>query len=254
MKKVLLVAVCMLASQNANAAVTSSTVHGSAGNSLDASISVGDALSGLIGTELPGDQGWHPANTNPAQQLPIFTDDRGGSGLDGLLNDFPPAGAPTKIVQYDLANPTDLAAIKILTGNDGKDGRVFSTTLIDVSTNNGGSFTQLGYFESDLPGTVNAGQWGSTLVTITDDGGAPLATGVTNLKFSFFAVDNTGGEYRDPFDGVNPYTGIDDTYNAPIASPLVWEIDAVAVPEPATVALAAIALGGMLALRRRRIE
>lgn len=237
------------------AAPTAVTTHGPDGASLAASIAVGDLISGQMGVELAGDLGWHPAN--PAapnsllpQGLPTFTDDANNSGLFGLLNDFPAAGAPAKRVQYSLGGAKDIQEIQILSGNDGKDGRVFSTTVISTSTNGGGSFSTLGYFQSDLSGTVNAGVWGSTLVEITDDAGGPLATGVTDLIFDFYAVDNSQGELRDPFDGMNPFTGVDDGLNAPIASPLIWEIDVIGVPEPTAVALATMAIAGM-AIRRR---
>lgn len=248
----LLVAFSMVGASGASAAVTSNTQHGALGNSLNSSIAVGDLISGLIGTELAGDLGWHPANTNPAQQLPIFTDDAGGSGLDGLLNDNAP-GVPVKRVQYDLASASDIRAIQILTGNDGADGRVFSTTAISASTDGGSTFSPvgLGYFESDPLGTINSGQWGSTLVRIFDDSGAPLVTGATNLIFEFYSVDNTQGEYRDPFDGVNPFTNVDDGLTAAFVSPLVWEVDVIGVPEPATVGLAGMALLGAVAVARR---
>lgn len=246
----LVVALSFVTASSVNAAVTSNTVHGAESFSLDGLIFSNDALSGLIPTELAGDQGWHPANTNPADQLPVFTDDLGGAGLDGLLNDnFP--GLPVKRVQYDLPGATDIPGLQILTGNEGADGRVFSTTVISYSTDNGSNFTQLGYFESDLPGTLNngaPGQWESTLVRIFDDSSADLITGATNLIFEFYSVDNTGGQYRDPFDGVNPFTLIDDGLTAAFVSPLVWEIDV--IPEPSTAML--VGLAGLVQLRRRR--
>jgi hypothetical protein len=59
-------------------------------------------------------------------------------------------------------------------------------------------------------------------------------------------VDNTAGQMRDPFDGVNPFTSIDDGLSAPIVSPLVWELDVVAIPEPSTTGLFALGLVAML--------
>jgi hypothetical protein len=235
------------------AAPTATTTHGAVSTSLDGSIATGDLIAGLIGTELPPLNGWHGANTNPADQLPAFTDGAGilGSGLTGLLNDFPGAGVAAKTVRYDLGAAANIGEIQILTGNNGRDGRIFSTTVVRTSTD-GSNFSLLGYFQSDPSGTINTGPnaLGSTLVEITESGGGALATGVTSIIFELYAVDNTGGQMRDPFDGVNPFTSADDGLNAPIASPLVFELDVIAIPEPATWALGgAVALA--LCLRRR---
>jgi len=48
---------------------------------------------------------------------------------------------------------------------------------------------------------------------------------VTDIEFNFYAVDNTQGQMRDPFSGVNPFTGTDDGLTFPVVSPLIWEID-----------------------------
>jgi len=245
----------------ANAAVTSVTLHDAASNGLDGEVAVGDLISGMNGVELP-DNGWHPANpasmngsTDP-NGLPTFTDDVGrdgaASGLAGLLNDFPTAGEPTKRVDYALGGPTDIGAIQILSGNDGMDGRVFSTTVISTSIDNGSNYSVLGYFQSDPSGTINSGEIGSTLVRVFDDASPVLAGGVTNVLFEFYGVDNTLGEMRDPFDGVNPFTGADDGLTAPNTSPLIWEVDVIAaIPEPSTAALLAAMAAGVVASRRR---
>ncbi len=250
---------------SATAAATSTTQHGAGGHDLDGQIAIGDAISGLIATELAGDNGWHGATPAEPERLQAFTDDAGAiSGLTGLLNDFPGVGTPTKRLQYDLASPTDIKRLQLLTGNFGGDGRVFSTALINYSTDNGANFLPLGgyvpgiganssgYYQSDASGVINSGQWQSTMLKIFDDGGASLATGVTNLTVELYAVDNTQGENRDPFDGINPYTGVDDTLTAAFQSPLVWEIDVVGVPEPATMILLAGGLVVLSATRRRR--
>lgn len=246
--KVLASVLCLCVAASANAAVTSTTQHGVGSTDLAALVVSGDLISGLIATELPGDLGWHPA---VAGTLPVFTDDVNNTGLDGLLNDNAP-GVPVKRIQYTLGAASDIGSIGILTGNDGGDGRIFSTTVVSYSTDGGANFNQLGYFQSDPSGTVNNAnsnpRYNSTHVQIYDDASGTMLSGVTDLIFEFYSVDNTGGEMRDPFDGVNPFTAVDDGLSAAFVSPLVWEID-VNVPEPASMAL--LALGGLAMLRRR---
>jgi hypothetical protein len=237
----------------AQGAVVSTTLHGDSSHALDSYIATGDLIAGQMGVELAPLYGWHPANSNPADQLPAMTDDAGllASGLTGLLNDFPTPGTPAKTLQYSFP-ATDIAGIQVLTGNNGGDGRIFSTTVVRYSTDGGSNYSVLGYFQSDPSGTLNNGgsnpRYYSTLVQIADDSSAVLAAGVTDVIFELYAVDNTGGQMRDPFDGVNPFTGIDDTLSAAFVSPLVFELDVIAVPEPAALALLAI---GALAIRRR---
>lgn len=231
-------------------AVTSQTTHGAGRNDLNGMMSSTDLIQGLIATELPGDLGWHPANTAPADRLPAFTDGAGPLGdLTGLLNDFPPPGMPAKLVQYDLSGPHDITGINIFSGNGGGpsggiDGRIFSTTVVRYSTNSGGSYSLLGYFQSDPSGAVNKDdgfpgrlEFASTLVSIFDDASAAMIAGVTNLQFDFYAVSNTQGQMQDPFgdeidpvnpeipENTNPFTGTIDGIKAAFESPLIWEID-----------------------------
>jgi hypothetical protein len=224
----------LVGAATARAAVTFTTTHSPGSHDLDSMMSGTDLIEGLTAIELPGDTGWHPANVDPADQLPALTDGVGALGpLTGLLNDFPGAGNPTKLIQYDLAGRFDVSGINIFTGNvNNSDGRIFSTTVIRYSTDNGTTFNDLGYFQSDPSGSINneSGNAGTTqdavtLVSIVDDAAGPLARGVTNLQFDFYSVDNTQGEMRDPFDGVNPFTGVDDGLTPAFESPLVWEID-----------------------------
>lgn len=258
-------AVSVLLVASATAGVTYSTAHSpiKSGNpgGLDDFISATDCIAFQIGTELEPLFGWHPAVTDPADMLPAFTDGIGmrPTGLTGLLNDFPPEGTPAKTVQYDLTG-TDCSAFGVesinIHSSNNEDGRIFSTTVIEYSLDGGDTFNLLGYFQSDPSGTINSaghpesiGQK-ATMVSVYDDLGAALIpAGVTDLIFKLFAVDNTQGQMRDPFDGVNPYTGIDDGLSAPNTSPLIMELDVFAVPEPATLGLLAL---GTLALIRRR--
>jgi hypothetical protein len=57
------------------------------------------------------------------------------------------------------------------------------------------------------------------------DDASPLAIDVTHLRFYFYAVSDVNGLMRDPFDGVNAFTGVDDGLAAAYVSPLVREID-----------------------------
>ena len=223
-----------------------------------------DLLNGLIATELAGDLGWHPANpaaTNGSLDpngLPEFTD--GASpfgGLSGLLNDFPTVGEPVKRLQYDLASAADITQINIVSGNFGKDGRVFHTYTVEFSSDNGANWTTPIYVQSHDSGTINAGTWEAVRSELTNPSGI-LASAVTNLRFDFYPVDNGGGQMRDPWGDIpdngitesdlNPFTGTMDGLTWAFQSPLIWEIDV--LPEPASLSL--LALGGIAVLRRRR--
>jgi len=195
-----------------------------------------DLIQGLIPVELPGDKGWHPANTDPLDKLPAFTDGQGdrGTGLTGLLNDFPGTNTPAKLIEYALPVPVDISEIRVFTGNEGRDGRVFHTYTVRFSSDWGQTFTAPIYVQSHASGTLNnAGnhQWRVVLSQLTNTTGA-LATDVTHIEFDFYAVDNTQGEMRDPADGVNPFTGTDDGLTVPVASSLVWEIDVLGTDSP----------------------
>ena len=265
MKKLNWIALALLLSLGAfclpvHAMITVTTDHGPNPNFdptyFDGMLSSTDLIQGLIATELPGDKGWHPANTNPADQLPAFTDglsDR-GTGLTGLLNDFPGDGVPAKTIQYDLAQASNIGAINILTGNaNDPDGRVFCTVVIRYSTDNGANFSPLGgyvpglganssgYYQSDVPLAINkpGGSFDDppnletmvTLTNIADDSSPLIASGVTNLQFDFYSTNNSANWYWDPFDGINPFTGYDDGYPQAFSSPLVWEIDVLEGPD-----------------------
>ncbi len=198
------------------------------------------------------DTGYHPANpasgdANHPFGTSTFTDGSGPKGsLDGLLNDFPGDGLPTKRLVFDLGGTFDIGQINILGGNaNDPDGRVFITAVIRVSTDGGLTWTDLdgnggtviydgkaftdsnsveqdanpfaipngSYFQSDATGTVNTSDtntWQSTYMQITDDSSGVLAAGVTHVNIEFYSVHHTDNAIEDPFFGVNPFTGTDD--------------------------------------------
>ncbi|MBP7935812.1 MAG: hypothetical protein KA354_14285 [Phycisphaerae bacterium] len=228
-------------------AIVSTTTHGDAYLvGLEESVAAGDLLSGRIATIEDGDMGWHPVNTDPTDQLPAFTDDKvliraDGHPYYGLLNDFPQNGQPVKRAVYDLGGPMNIDEIRIFTGNQDANGRIFCTVQLFASKN-GTDFTPIGpnqgYYQSDPSGSINvlgsganisgdpSKPYASTLLRIYDDTGSSLAKQATHLRFYLYGVDNTQGQMRDPFDGINTFTGVDDTLTRPNTSPLVWEIDA----------------------------
>lgn len=201
---------------------------------LPVQISQTDLLQGSIAVELEGDQGWHPANSDPLDKLPAFTDGQGmrETGLTGLLSDFPGSGLPAKRIEYSLPVASDIAEIRVFSGNDGRDGRVFHTYTVAFSKNGGTVFDPPIYVQSHPSGTLNNkdfNQWRAVLSQLRGQD-APLARGVTHLRFDFYAADNSQGQSRDPFEGVNPFTGLDDQLNTAITSPLIWEIDLIEAP------------------------
>lgn len=212
------------------------THHGLSDTSTGYNYSSADLLQGKIATTLPGDLGWHPdnpASNNPNNRngIKAFTDGVGAysNGLTGLLADFPPAGTPTKLIDYDLGAVHSIDEIRIFTGNAGRDGRIFSTTAV-WSSADGVAYDFLGYFQSEPSGAVNhtnsnPNANAATVVRIFREDGSPLADDVTHLRFHFFAVSDLDGVMRDPFNGVNPYTGVNDGRDAAFVSPMVREID-----------------------------
>ncbi len=216
--------------------ILSATVHAANDGALGVPFSSTDLVQERFGVERPGDLGWHSANPasgnslNP-NGLPAFTDGVGdlGTGVTGLLNDFPASGAPAKLLEYDLGAARTIDEIRIFTGNNGNDGRIFSTTAVYTSAD-GVNFDLLGYFQSDPSGAGNNsdapdGPDGSTVVRIFRDGDEPLAENVAYLRVDLYAVSDLEGVFRDPFDGVNAFTGVDDGLARAYVSPLVREID-----------------------------
>lgn len=246
-------------------AVTSSSQHGPNHDTFVPLISSSDLIQGRQTADIdvyenPMDSlgnpvlpGWHPQNTDPADQLAAFTDGLGlrASGLSGLLNDAnvdDPNGYAAKVVQYPFTTPVDIGKINLFTGNRfNADSRIFASAYIEYSTDFGFTFQPLGYFRSDASGTINDESnpnstfnpaQKSTLLSIFDSASPTMISGVTDLVINLYAVGSDidqvspdRGIHGDHFDGVNPLNGVDDGIRSAFVSPLVFEIDVLAPAE-----------------------
>lgn len=219
-------------------------------------VSNSDLIAGMIATNTIA-TGWHPATPGGLQYREgALTDGDNwlsipNGNLAGLINDFPGNGMPAQRFRYTFSETMNISSIGVLTGNDGRDGRIFHTYAV-YGILGGGPRSLIAYVESAQLGNLNNADHEASreMATILGRTGGWLAT-VDALEFDFYAVDNTGGQYRDAWNGVNPFTGIDDGLTAAFVSPIVREIDVFGepVPEPAT--LAALGLGALVLMRRR---
>ncbi|MFQ3586883.1 MAG: PEP-CTERM sorting domain-containing protein [Fimbriimonadaceae bacterium] len=216
-----------------------------------------DLIAGMIATNTIA-TGWHPATPSGLQYREgALTDGDNwlsipNGNLAGLINDFPlVVGTPAQRFRYTFSETMNIMSIAVLTGNDGRDGRIFHTYAV-YGIVGGGERSLIAYVESAQLGSLNNADNNNnreiaTILTRTNG----ILGAVDALEFDFYSVDNTGGQYRDAWNGVNPFTGIDDGLTAAFVSPIVREIDVFGepVPEPAT--LAALGLGALALMRRR---
>lgn len=255
-KGIALVLVGFVAFGAANAAVTSTFNFGSMtdGSDLPYQPAANDLIAGIappiVNAYRPGTtDGFHPANTAPADQFPAYTDSVFGGGLSGLLADNDPVvdGQVIQDITYTLNGDT-VTELRVFGGNS--DARQFLTLIVELSYD-GTTFVGVGanngYFQPAGVNTNDTPQGFGTVMRIFDDSGAPLGTGVQAIRLQFFASGNNNPQrYVDPFDGVNPYTGFDDGQFSANQSPLIREVDV--LPEPTSLLL--LGLAGMLIRRR----
>jgi len=185
-----------------------------------------DLINLNVATTISG--GFHPANTNPADQEPAFTDGAGLGALTGLLNDFPGEGTPAWSGFWNLGGTFDIGEIRVFSGNTGKDGRIFHNYDAYVTTDPTPSASSAWFpvINTVIPapfGTINAGTNEACLTVVQSGTAAVIVQGVTALRIDFFAVDNTAGQFRDQWDPANPNDT--DGLTFAISSPLIYEVD-----------------------------
>jgi len=164
--------------------------------------------------------------------LPIYTG--AASTKTNVAATGPGAGSS---ITYTLAGPSTITEIEVLGGwaDNGRDAQNYSVSIATGGTSTfvplnlagatvaTGTATVTGNsvaYNPAAPGGVQV----AARTTITDTGGAPLATNVTAIRFDFGAVENN-------------YTG-------------TAELAVVGTPEPAS--LAVFGVGGLALLARRR--
>ena len=189
-----------------------------------------DPLNGNVATRISG--GFHPANSNPADQEPAFTDGASLGGLTGLLADFPGQNIPawSGFWVLDGGNVVNLRELRVFSGNNGKDGRVFHHYDIYVTDDPVPSATSpwrltkeqvtpVPFGTGNLSGAIEA-----SLTQVTNPSGGDLATSVTGLRLDLYAVSRNDNLFHDDWDACQ---GDDrDGAGAAFQSPLVYEVDA----------------------------
>ncbi|MBE7486798.1 hypothetical protein HS121_00850 [bacterium] len=160
-------------------------------------------------------------------------------GLTGLLNDFPGENTPALIARWDLGGQANLNELRVFSGNNGRDGRVFQHYDVYVTQAQPptSGFTLLAEevacapFGSGNPAAPN--DYVACLTSLKDSLGGPLASVVTGLEIHFYSVSNTARQFRDDWNAGNGDDRDDEA--AAFESPLIFEVDAFYDPLCSTV-------------------
>ena len=187
-----------------------------------------DAINGRVGTTLTG--GFHNVNTDPADQVPAFSDGAGLGRLTGLLRDFPGRDTPawSGYWMIDESGPADVYEVRVFSGNADADGRVFHHydvyATADSSPRIASSWTLVaeGILSDELE-TTNSGDIQATRTSVRGKGGAAIATSVRAMRFDFYAASDTTAKLIDQFDGGE--TRDQDGDPPAFVSPLIYEVD-----------------------------
>ena len=205
-----------------------------------------------------GISGFHPATSPGCQNGSCLTDGIAGRDVDSVLTDF---AYPAGVFQFDLPQPTDIGEIRVFAANPY--GRVFQDYDVYVSTDTNPEprdreFTLLihqvlsadivkdelgnpiGLFPNGNPAPPDPAHVEASMTTVKDDAGGALATGVTSIRFVFWAVSNTARAFYDRYRGTtgpDPCTGDPDALDIDgnrraFEAPVIKEIDVFGPPAP----------------------
>jgi hypothetical protein len=189
---------------------------------------------------LPSD-GFYVGLPPPAENgnMPDLVDGQLGDTFKTILRDYARAAL---VVRYGFAcGATDVGSIRVIGGNDGRDGRVFHHYDVWASTDglgHQGSFfpVALGVRTGNFV-TGNPGTWQASLTNLFNFDSDTLIAGCTDLRIVFYCVDNTQRFFIDPWQGnaseVDPYpTNCPDVedqdtdgYRKAYVAPIIKEID-----------------------------
>ncbi|MCB9850712.1 MAG: PKD domain-containing protein [Phycisphaerales bacterium] len=198
---------------------------------LSQSIASGDLLEGAIGTVEAG--GFHAATPGGvAGGLQDLTDGEEGADVEAVLADF---SRPSLQVVYNFGSPIAIERIRVFCRNI--DGRVFQN--YDVAYSQVGSATYDTLVDNVTTGPfgqANTGALGGSFTEIAGNQPGPIAANVDALRFTFYCVSQTSGEFRDEYDAFEP--GDTDGLDQAIQASIIKEIDVFPFAGSVTVNLA----------------
>jgi hypothetical protein len=187
-----------------------------------------DAINGQVGTMISG--GFHSAVTNNADKEPCFTDGASLGALTGLLMDYPGSGAPAWSGYWTLdgGSPANISEIRVFTGNNGKDGRVYHyyDTYVTEDANPTSISTWIPLLEgikSATLGDINASNLIATMTAVTNSEGGNLVSAMTGIRFDFYASSSENKDFLDPYDA--GASRDEDGEASAYVSPLLYEVD-----------------------------
>ena len=141
----------------------------------------------------------------------------------------------------DGGNAVDLTELRVFSGNQGKDGRVFQHYDVFVTADPWPSATSdwillMAEVTSAPFWTSNTGEEiGASLSRLTNPAGGALAADITGLQLAFYAVSRTDSVFHDDWDACS---GDDrDATDAAFESPLIYEVDAYFGSQPDSTSL-----------------